>query len=62
MRRFRSLIFTIVIFLILALDFAAFNDISTGVESNYTAEAAITILSLPTLVGLLLLSNKSLHH
>lgn len=62
MKHFKPWLLVIALFFILTLDFTAFDDISTGVESNYTAEAAIIILSLPTLVGLLLLSNKSLHH
>ena len=52
MKHSKYWLLVIAAFLILALDFAAFDDITTGTEPNYLGEAAIIILSIPTLTGL----------
>ena len=42
----KKFLFGISIFVILALDWAALDDITTGIEPNYTGEYLILILSL----------------
>ena len=42
----KKFLFGISIFVILALDWAALDDITTGIEPNYTGEYVILILSL----------------
>lgn len=61
MKHFKPWLLVIALSLILTLDFAAFDDISSGVESNSTAEAAIIILSIPTLASIYLLAKKFRH-
>ena len=58
MKRFNPLLFAIAVLVVLALDFAAFDDITTGKEPNYTAETVIIIASIPSLVGIYFLAKS----